>query len=251
MARFSDQVAIVTGAAGGIGLGIARRLASEGAAIMIGDVSDNARAAADELGKRFNVRTLSAVGDLSQPGVAEKMVAETEKAFGRIDVLVNNAGGGILRHSSEHTEETLQATINRNLWTMLRCTLAAIPRMKQRRYGRIVSLGADSVYTGLDLHSIYNGAKGGVHGATVGFAREVARDGITINAVAPCGVETEEVKKAAAANHPLIKSMMQMIPMGRMAQIEDVAAAVAFLASSEAGFITGQILSINGGTAMG
>jgi 2,3-dihydroxy-2,3-dihydro-p-cumate dehydrogenase len=251
MARFSDQVAIVTGAAGGIGLGIARRLASEGAAIMIGDLSDNARAAAAELGRQFNVRTLAAVGDLSQPGVAEKMVAETERALGRIDVLINNAGGGILRNSLEHTEETLQATINRNLWTMLRCTLAAIPRMKQRRYGRIVSLGADSVYTGLDLHTIYNGAKGGVHGATVGFARELARDGITVNAVAPCGVETEEVKKAAAENHPLIRSMMSMIPMGRMAQIEDVAAAVAFLASREAGFITGQILSINGGTAMG
>jgi 2,3-dihydroxy-2,3-dihydro-p-cumate dehydrogenase len=251
MARFTDQVAIVTGAAGGIGLGIAGRLASEGAAIVIGDVSGNARAAADEISTRYNVRTLSLVGDLSQPGVAEKMVAEAEKTFGRIDVLVNNAGGGILRHSLEHTEETLQATINRNLWTMLRCTLAVLPRMKQRRYGRIVSLGADSVYTGLDLHAIYNGAKGGVHGATVGFAREVARDGITINAVAPCGVETEEVKKAAAANHPLIQSMMQMIPMGRMAQIEDVAAAVAFLASGEAGFITGQILSINGGTAMG
>ncbi len=251
MARFSDQVAIVTGAAGGIGLGIARRLASEGAAIVIGDLSENARAAAEDIGKAYKVRTLSVVGDLSQPGVGEKMVAETEKTFGRIDVLVNNAGGGILRHSSEHTEETLQATINRNLWTMIRCTLAVIPRMKQRRYGRIVSLGADSVYTGLDLHSIYNGAKGGVHGATVGFAREVARDGISINAVAPCGVETEEVRKAVAANHPLIKAMMEMIPMGRMAQIEDVAAAVAFLASSEAGFITGQILSINGGTAMG
>jgi len=251
MARFSDQVAIVTGAAGGIGLGIARRLASEGATVMIGDLSDNARAVAAEIGKRFSVPTFAAIGDLSQPGVAEKMVADTEKEFGRIDILVNNAGGGILRHSSEHTEETLQATINRNLWTMLRCTLAVMPRMKARRYGRIVNLGADSVYTGLELHAIYNGAKGGVHGATVGFAREVAADGITINAVAPCGVETEEVKRAIAANHPLIKSMMQMIPMERMAQIEDVAAAVAFLASSEAGFITGQILSINGGTAMG
>ncbi|MBF6569053.1 MAG: SDR family oxidoreductase [Candidatus Binataceae bacterium] len=251
MARFSDQVAIVTGAAGGIGLGIARRLASEGAAIMIGDLSDNARAVAGEVAKTFGVRTLCAVGDLGQPGVAEKMVAETEQAFGRIDILVNNAGGGILRPSLEHTEETLQATINRNLWTMLRATLAVIPRMKKRGYGRIVNMGADSVYTGLDLHTIYNGAKGGVHGATVGFARELAVEGITINAVAPCGVETEEVKRAAAENHPLIVSMMQMIPMRRMAKIEDVAAAVAFLASSEAGFITGQILSVNGGTAMG
>ncbi|MGH7906562.1 MAG: SDR family NAD(P)-dependent oxidoreductase [Candidatus Binataceae bacterium] len=251
MKRFNDQVAVVTGAAGGIGLGIANRLASEGAAIVIADLSDHAGAAAEEVAKRHGTRASAFVGDLSQPGSGERLIADTRRAFGRIDILINNAGGGILRPSLEHTEETLQATINRNLWTTIRCTLAAIPRMKERKYGRIVNLGADSVYTGLDLHTIYNGAKGGVHGLTVGFAREVARDGITVNAVAPCGVETPEVAEMARRGSPLLDTMLNLVPMRRLCQIDEVAALAAFLASGEAGFITGQIISINGGTAMG
>jgi 2,3-dihydroxy-2,3-dihydro-p-cumate dehydrogenase len=247
----SDRVAIVTGAAGGIGLGIADRLASEGAAVAIADLADNASAVARHLAGVHGVRTHAFVGDLSRPGSADRMVQEVVDTFGRIDILVNNAGGGVLRHSLQHTEETLQATIDRNLWTAIRCTLAVIPRMTERKYGRIINLGADSVYTGLDLHAIYNAAKGGVHGMTVGFAREVALDGITVNAVAPCGVETEAVLKAAREGDPLINTMIGLIPMRRMCKIEEVAALVAFLGSHEAGFITGQIISINGGTAMG
>jgi 2,3-dihydroxy-2,3-dihydro-p-cumate dehydrogenase len=251
MGRMADRVAVVTGAASGIGLGIATRLASEGANLLIADLSDGAGNVASRLATEHGVRTRAFVGDLSRQGVADRMAREVLDEFGKIDILVNNAGGGVLRFSWEHTEETLQATIDRNLWTTVRCTLAVIPRMKERKYGRIVNIGADSVYTGLDLHSIYNAAKGGVHGLTVGFAREVARDGITVNAVAPCGVETEAIVKAIQEDAPLIRTMLAMIPMGRMAKVEEVAALVAFLASEEAGFITGQIVSINGGTAMG
>ena len=103
-------------------------------------------------------------GDKSRPGQAERLVQAAVSALGRVDILVSNAGGGVIRPTLEHTEDTLQATVNNNLWTTIRCTLAVLPQMVEQGYGRIVNIGAESVRNGLVDHAIYNAAKGGVHG---------------------------------------------------------------------------------------
>jgi 2,3-dihydroxy-2,3-dihydro-p-cumate dehydrogenase len=168
---------------------------------------------------------------------------------------VNNAGGGVILPSLQHTEETLQRTIDNNLWTTLRCTLAMIPVMVERGYGRIVNVGAESVRNGLDSHAVYNAAKGGVHAMMSGFAREFATSGVTFNSVAPSYVVADAPATASAKGPPdrlasVRARAVELIPMGRGATADEVAAAVLFLGSDEASFITGQVLSVNGGSSM-
>ena len=165
-------------------------------------------------------------------------------------MLVNNAGGGVIRPTLEHTEDTLQATIDRNLWTAVRTTLAALPVMRDAGYGRVVFVGADSVHNGLDLHAVYNAAKGGVHAFARGLAREYARAGITVNTVAPSATATPDLERFLAEQPEAAEAFLRVIPIGRPASLEEVASAVAYLASDEASFITGQVLAVNGGANM-
>jgi len=170
---------------------------------------------------------------------------------------VNNAGGGVIRPTLEHTEETLRTTIGNNLWTTIRCTLAVLPHMAERGHGRIINIGAESVRNGLTDHAIYNAAKGGVHAMTSGLAREFAGVGITVNTVAPSYVETPEIAAALSAGavpdrlRHVLDRAVGLIPMGRPATVDDVAATVAYLAKEDAGFVTGQVVSVNGGSSMG
>jgi 2,3-dihydroxy-2,3-dihydro-p-cumate dehydrogenase len=242
------QVAIVTGAGRGIGLAVARRLARDGAHIVVADLAEEAAAAAAAaLG---HDRALPFAGDLSREAVARALIEAAIARFGRIDILVNNAGGGILRPFLDHTPDTLRATIDRNLWTAIWCSWLVLPVMQGAGYGRIINLGADSVRNGLVDHAAYNAAKGGVHGMTTGLAREFARDGITVNTVAPCAVQTRQLEEIRATNPGLIAQVCAVIPMGRPAEEAEVASMVAYLASREAGFVTGQVISVNGGTTM-
>lgn len=239
------QVAIVTGAGRGIGSAIARRLAHDGATVMCADLDQSlADAIAAEVGG------MAFAGDLSDDTVAGDLVAQTIARYGRIDILVNNAGGGILRPFLEHTPETLRTTIDRNLWTAVWCCWHALPHMKAAGYGRIINIGADSVRNGLVDHAGYNAAKGGVHAMTTGLAREFARAGIAVNTVAPCVVETLQVQEFRVTNPTLVDKVTEIIPMGRPAAESEVAGMVAYLAGPDAGFVTGQVLSINGGTTM-
>ena len=135
------------------------------------------------------------VGELHEPGVADDLMATAVETLGHIDVLVNNAGGGVIRPTLEHTEETLRATVNNNLWTTIYCVRAVLPHMVSRGHGRVINIGADSVRTGLVDHAMYNAAKGGVHAMVTGLAREFASAGITANTVAPCYVRTPELVK--------------------------------------------------------
>ncbi len=276
--RFAGRVAIVTGAARGIGLAIARRLAGEGASLVLADLdgaalADAAASLADgsassgpagsggpsgSAGRVGAVpvlgggRPVVVAGDLAVPGTAGAVVGAAVDAHGRVDVLVNNAGGGVIRPTLEHTEETLRATIDRNLWTTIYCTLAALPVMRDQGYGRVVNIGAESVRNGLHDHAIYNAAKGGVHGLTTGLAREFVADGITVNTVAPCMVATEQLQPFLddPALVPLLATITSTIPAGRPATMEEVAAVVAFVASEEASFVTGQVISVNGASSM-
>ena len=161
--RFEGQVVVVTGAGRGIGYACAERFAAEGANLVIGDL-DQAQvdAAVDELIADFGVKVVGVAGDLSQQSVAEATIKAAIDHYGRLDVLINNAGGGILRPFLDHTPETLKATIDRNLWTCIWCCWYALPTMRAQGYGRIVNLGADSVRNGLFDHAAYNAAKGAV-----------------------------------------------------------------------------------------
>ncbi|MFO1109106.1 MAG: SDR family oxidoreductase [Bradyrhizobium sp.] len=244
----SGRVAIITGAASPIGREIANRFVREGASLMLGDVeADKLEQAASSIQGEH----LTAVGDLSREENARHLIDGCLSRFGKIDILINNAGGGIIRAFLEHTPETLKATIDRNLWTTLWCSWLTVPHMKARGYGRIVNIGADSVRNGLWLHAGYNAAKGGVHALATGMAREFAQDGITVNVVAPCIVETPGVK--AARNTPMkdmIEKMTAVVPVGRPAHLHEVASMVSYLASEEASFVTGQVISVNGGSTM-
>jgi 2,3-dihydroxy-2,3-dihydro-p-cumate dehydrogenase len=254
--RFDERVACVTGAARGIGRAVAERLALEGAAVAVVDVDgDEAAKTAAGLEERFGGAALAVVADVSTKTDADRAVATVLDRWGRLDVLVNNAGGGVIRPTLDHDEDSIRTTIERNLLTTIWTTLAALPPMVEAGYGRVVNVGADSVRNGLYEHAVYNAAKGGVHALCTGLGREFADRNITFNTVAPTVVMTEAVAAFLAAEPETgPKSwtrVFDLIPMRRAATLDEVASAVAYLAADEAGFITGQVLSVNGGSSMG
>jgi 2,3-dihydroxy-2,3-dihydro-p-cumate dehydrogenase len=243
------KIAIVTGAAQGIGRAIAERLANDGAHLVLGDADgDTLAATARALGAGGEVDY--EVGNLSNEDVAGRLIQRAVDSHQRIDILVNNAGGGIIKPFLEQTPETLRTTIDRNLWTALWCCWQALPIMRQQRYGRIINIGADSVRNGLWDHAAYNAAKGGMHGLTTGLAREFAGDGVTVNTVAPCAVNTPQMAQVIETHPALAEKFILVIPVGRPAEMAEVASMVSYLASDEAAFVTGQVISVNGGATM-
>lgn len=245
------HVAVVTGAAHGIGLAIVETLLRLGARVVAADLDlDRLVANLASIPGVSGHDVASHGGDLSEEAGALSLHDAARRAFGPAAILVNCAGGGIIRPFLEHTPETLKATIDRNLWTALWCTRAFLPDMVDARYGRIINIGADSVRSGLADHAAYNAAKGGMHGLTTGLAREFARSGITVNTVAPCVVRTEAYDKVALSNPELARRFVDVVPLGRPGEVEEVASLVGYLALPEAAFVTGQVVSVNGGSTM-
>ena len=249
--HLAGKVAIVTGAARGIGLAIAERLAADGAHLALSDLDgETLNEAAEKIARLTSKKPVVVAGDLADQHVSKKLIDETVAAFGAVHVLVNNAGGGIIKAFADQTPDTLKATVDRNLWTVLWACWHVLPLMRAQRYGRIVNIGADSVRNGLYDHAAYNAAKGGVHGLTTGLAREYARDGITINTVAPCAVNTPQMEAITKSAPALAAKFISVIPMGRPAEMAEVASMVSYLSSGEASFVTGQVISVNGGSTM-
>jgi 2,3-dihydroxy-2,3-dihydro-p-cumate dehydrogenase len=247
----AGKVAIVTGAARGIGFAIAQRLAVDGAELVLSDVDAEALAKASSgIEQTAGKAPLAVAGDLSKQEISNGLIEQAMAAHGAIHILVNNAGGGVILPFLDQTPETLKATIDRNLWTVVWACWHVLPIMKQQGYGRIVNLGADSVRNGLWNHAAYNAAKGGVHALTTGLAREFALDGITVNTVAPCAVKTPQLAEFERKAPDLARKFLSVIPMGRAAEMAEVASMVSYLARDESSFVTGQVISVNGGSAM-
>jgi 2-hydroxycyclohexanecarboxyl-CoA dehydrogenase len=244
------RVALVTGAAGGIGRAIALALARDDRAVAVADLDgEGARAVAAELGGRAMAVELD-VTDADSVGAA---VAAVGEELGAVDVVVNSAGWDELRPFVDTDEEFWRRVVEINFLGCVRVTHAVLPGMLDRGYGRIVNVASDAGRVGSSLEAVYSGAKGGVIAFTKTVAREAARAGVTANVVSPGPTDTGLLRGMAGEGEEgrrLIDSLVRAVPMRRLGEPEDVAAAVAFLASDAAGFITGQTLSVSGGLTM-
>ena len=246
--RFKDQVAIITGAAKGIGRSIALALVKEGAKVVLVDVDGEVlRNLQEEIEKRGG-QALSVACDISTPSDVERMAEQGLKAFGRIDLLVNNAG--IIRRGTIETvsEEDWDRVIAVNLKGTFNCCKAVVGPMKRQRSGKIVNVSSIAGKLG-DITSApgYGSSKAGADALMKTLARQLAPSGIRVNAVAPHAIETE---MSAQWSDERKREVITGIPLGRLGRPEDVAAAVLFLASDDASFITGEILDVNGGAFM-
>lgn len=238
------QTAIVTGAAEGIGHAVAQRLARAGAAVALADRnSEGAHAAAAGLGgKAFGV-----AADVTDRASVERMVAAALDRTGRIDVLVNNAGiGGRAAPVWEQTDEDWDTALRINLTGVFYCCRAVIPHMRERRYGRIVNVASIAGKEGNPNMSAYSASKAGVIAFTKSLAKEVATEGICVNAITPAVIRTRILEQLTQAQ---IDYMTEKIPMRRTGTTEEVAAVIHFLASPDASFVTAQCYDVSGGRA--
>jgi 2-hydroxycyclohexanecarboxyl-CoA dehydrogenase len=241
------RVAVVTGAAGGIGAGIAAALADAGAAVGVWDL-DGGRA--KEVAAGIGGRALGVEVDItSRPGV-EAAVAATESAFGPVDVLVNNAGIDRIEPFLRSEEPTWERIVAVNFLGTVRCCHVLVPGMVERGGGRVVNIASDAGRVGSSGEVVYSGTKGGVIAFSKALAREVAAKGVTVNVVCPGPTDTALLDQVAEASRKLYDGLAKAVPMCRIGQPADIAPAVVFLASAGAGYITGQTLSVSGGLTM-
>ena len=242
--NLSEKVAIVTGGGRGIGRAIALKLAEEGATVVVTDILEKeAQAVAGEI-KAAGGQSLAVMADVSLAADVARLVEETIKACGRVDILVNNAGIARDKLLLRMSEEDWDRVIDVDLKSVFLCTKAVLRPMVKQRRGRIISLSSIAGITGNKGQANYASAKAGIIGFTRTVAREVGSHGVTVNAIAPGFIETDMTGQMKEEWRQEIK---RNIPLDRFGTPRDVAGAVAFLASDEAGYITGQVLGVDGG----
>jgi 3-oxoacyl-[acyl-carrier protein] reductase len=247
LSLLENRIAIVTGAARGIGLATAERLAREGAIVVAADLDLATQTREVERLTAAGLRVSAAHCDVGDRGSVETCVRSAERAHGRVDVMVNNAGiAGRIAPLEEVTDDDWDQMMRVNLRSVFLGCQAVIPYMKERRYGRIVNVASIAGKEGNPNAVPYSTAKAAVIGLTKALAKEVATFGVYVNAVAPAVIETPILQQVTQAH---IQYMLTRIPLGRMGQPSEVAALIAWLASDEASFTTGQCVDISGGRA--
>lgn len=244
-----QKIAIVTGAGQGIGRAVAIALAQNGSVPVIVDVNaENASKVAEEI-KSLNVPAVSLKADVSQVPEIENMVKQVVDKFGTVDVLVNNAG---ILHATQIeaiTEEEWGRMMAVNLKSVFFASQQVLPYMKKKRWGRIINMSSLAGRMGGYGNGVgYAATKAGIIGLSMSMARRVAPFNITVNALAPGTTESEILKSFTPER---IEELKKMVPLGRLGKPEDIAALCAFLATEQAGFITGAVIDINGGMFMG
>ena len=248
--KLQGRVALVTGAGRGIGRATALALAGEGADIVINDINGQAAEVVAQEVRALGRQALAVVADVTNSAQVSAMVQQAVAQFGKLDVLVNNAGYFGADWFMDTGEEDWDRMINLNLKAVLICCKAALSEMIPRGAGRIVNISSDAGRVGTGAQGAYSAAKGGVIAFTKTLAREMARYRINVNTVAPGVVDTDLTQAIGARNPRLVEGMAKGIPWRRLARPEDIAGAVVFLATDDAEYITGQTLSVNGGLTM-
>lgn len=246
-----DKVALVTGAGRGIGEAIADRLAAQGAAVAVCDLdAEAAGKVAAGLAERYAVRTTGVGADIADSAAVRAAVDRVTAELGPVDVLVNNAAVDVIGRFVDSSEEDWDRIIAVNLRGTLTMTRAVLDPMIERGGGSIVHIASDAGRVGSSGEVVYSATKGGVIAFGKALAREVARHGITVNSVCPGPTDTALLGQVAEYSQKMYEATARAIPLRRIAQPADIAGVVAFLASDDAAYMTGQTLSVSGGLTM-
>ncbi|WP_067440698.1 SDR family NAD(P)-dependent oxidoreductase [Nocardioides jensenii] len=247
MGKLDDKIAIVTGAGQGIGKAIAEKLSAEGATVVVTDINE---ATAKETAERLGNASVGIRTDVTDPASVEAMVEQVTTQFGRVDVLVNNAGWDKASPFMDSDRADWERVIAINLFGVLNTSKAVLPVMAAQGSGSVVNLGSDAGRVGSSGEAVYSAAKGGVIAFTKATAREMARHQVNANCVCPGPTDTALFASMGGDNPKLREALTKAIPFRRLAQPDDLANVVAFFASDEANFVTGQTVSVSGGLTM-
>jgi len=245
MGRLDNKIAIVTGGGQGIGRAIARKFAAEGALVIVTDINE---ATAKDTAAAIGSGAIGLRTDVTDRDSVNATVDQVVAQFGRIDVLVNNAGWDKGERFLDSEPETWDRVMQINLYGVFNTLKKVLPIMALQGGGRVVNLGSDAGRVGSAGEAVYSAAKGGVIAFTKAVAREMARDGVNVNCVCPGPTDTPLF--ASMGGEKLREALVKAVPFRRLGDPADIANAVAFLASDEASYITGQTVSVSGGLTM-